>query len=96
MKIIKNSTPDGDTILKINGDMTIYSARGFKDLLLKYIESSSALALDLSGVGKIDTAGFQLLILGKREAEKAGKNLKVVNPSLEVSRLFNLYGETIE
>ena len=93
MKITKKIPEDGHIILSITGEITIYSSRGFKDMLLKFLSEAWKLELDLSGIGKIDTAGFQVLLLARREAALDNKEFFIVNPSPETRRLFSLYGE---
>lgn len=77
--------------LAIKDDMTIYSAAVQKVQLLQAFDASEELDLDLSQVGEMDSAGFQLLILIKREALKAGKPLRLVAHSKAVTELLDLY-----
>jgi anti-sigma B factor antagonist len=76
--------------LRIETDLTIYTALATRDLLLAELAAGDALSIDLSAVGEIDTAGLQLLVLASREAAKAGKNLTFASPSPAVSSVFEL------
>jgi len=49
----------------IEGEMTIYTALQLKDALLAPLDQCADLEIDLAGVTEIDSAGLQLLILGK-------------------------------
>lgn len=77
--------------LRVSEDMTIYNAAAQKEQLLGALAGCSALSLDLSKVGDIDTAGFQLLLLAKREALKAGKSLHLTANSNAVGELLTLF-----
>ncbi len=72
-------------------DMTIYNAASQKTLLLEALATCEELDLDLSRIGEMDTAGFQLLILAKREALNAGKSLHLSAHSKAVTELLDLY-----
>lgn len=75
--------------LAVTEDLTIYHALEQKQLLLDALDATSELELNLSLVGKIDTAGLQLLILLKKEAQRAGKQLRIVAHSQAVSSVID-------
>ena len=75
----------------INDDMTIYNAAAQKQMLLDALDGCEELDLDLSQVGDIDTAGFQILLLTKREALKAHKTVRLTAHSKAVTDLLDLY-----
>lgn len=91
-------TDEDTTMLRIAGAMTIYEAAAGKVALLRaFAESKAGMAVDLSAVTEIDTAGLQLLAMSKREAGRAGRAWQVVRHSAatrEAARLLNL-GETL-
>lgn len=73
--------------------MTIYHAAELKAPLLDSIARCREMEINLSEVVEMDTAGFQLLLLAKREAVRAGKSLRLVAHSpatLEVLDLYNM------
>jgi len=77
----------------VTGEMTIYHATEMKEALLPCVARCREMEINLSGVIEMDTAGFQLLLLAKREAAAAGKPLRLVAHSpatLEVLDLFNM------
>jgi len=79
--------------LAIVDDMTIYNALQQKTQLVDALRACELLELDLSGVAEIDTAGFQLLVLVKREAKRLGKRAAIVahSPAVrEVVDFFNM------
>lgn len=75
----------------IEENMTIYTASSQKVMLLEAVSNCQELDLDLSQVGEMDTAGFQLLLLTKREAAKSDKVLRITAHSKEVRELLDLY-----
>ena len=72
-------------------DFTIYRVAELKPVLLAVIEEGTRIELDLFAVEHIDSAGCQLLILAKREANAAGKTLAIVAHSRAVQSLIEFY-----
>lgn len=75
------------------GEMTIWRAAESKRELLAVLGDCEGkdIELDLSDVQEMDTAGFQLLLLLKREAIRAGKNLRIVGHSQAVLNVLDTY-----
>ena len=66
MNISRKKSKDTST-LTFEGDLTIYYVSQVKDeLLADYEKLADKIALDLSAVGEIDTAGVQLLLFAKK------------------------------
>ena len=84
-------TSKGKCKAKIDGDMTIYTAGELKDKLLQKLTKCQSMELDLSQVVEFDTAGFQLLVLLKREAEQNETLLLMKNHSSVVQDVLELY-----
>ena len=74
--------------LSLTEDLTIYHALEQKPALLDALAATDELELDLAQVDEIDSAGLQLLILLKKEAQRAGKRLAIVTASQPVSELI--------
>lgn len=81
----------GHRVITISEDMTIYTAAAQKPMLLDALGGCEELDLDLSQVSEMDTAGFQILLLTKREALKAGKTVRLTAHSKAVTDLLDLY-----
>lgn len=77
--------------LAIESDMTIYEAAELKPTLLKSLASCQELEISLAQVGEMDSAGFQLMVLLKRESQAAGKQVKFVEHSPAVLDALDLY-----
>ena len=75
--------------LVLDDDLTIYHALEQKHRLLDALGSTDELELDLMQVGDIDTAGLQLLILLKKEAQRTGKRLAIVAHSQAVRAVID-------
>ncbi len=80
-----------DPPLVIAEDMTIYHAAAHKRRLLDALVATDRLEIDLSAVSEIDTAGFQLLVLVKREARRLDKQALIVAHSEAVRELLDFY-----
>jgi anti-anti-sigma factor len=79
--------------LKLEGELCIYGAAELKDQLLGHLERCRQLEINLSEIEEIDSAGLQLLVLLKREANSSGKTLTLVSHSaatLEVLALVRM------
>jgi anti-anti-sigma factor len=77
--------------LALKEDMTIYRAEAQKKKLLQAVAGSEQLELNLSSVGEMDTAGFQLLVVAKRESERLGHQLNIVAHSPAVREVIDFY-----
>ena len=75
--------------LSLTEDLTIYHALEQKTALLDELAQSDELELDLLQVSEIDTAGLQLLILLKKEALRAGKQVSIVAHSQAVRSVID-------
>ncbi|MDH5719361.1 MAG: STAS domain-containing protein [Spirochaetia bacterium] len=82
----------GYLLIKIAGDMTIYHSIELKEKIFENIKNNNNIVIDLSGVLDMDTAGFQLLVLARKEAEREDKKLKIIGHSSAALKLFDLYG----
>ena len=76
-------------LLALTEDLTIYHALEQKNALLAALAGTDDLELDLMHVGEIDTAGLQLLILLKKEAQRAGKTISIVAHSQSVRAVID-------
>ena len=91
--MISHQVENGVYRVKVEGEMTIYQALELKQGLMQCLHDCTEMEVSLAGVSEIDTAGFQLLVLAKREAARLGRSLRLVEHSpatLEVMDLFNM------
>ncbi|MCQ8104803.1 STAS domain-containing protein [Methylomonas sp. SURF-2] len=76
--------------LVVAGEMTIYTALEQKTVFSKCLDHNKELQIDLSAVSEIDSAGLQLLLLLKREANQRHIKLSLINHSQAVVEVFEL------
>jgi anti-sigma B factor antagonist len=87
------TTTDGAAHLILDGAMTIYNAAEIKSQLVAALNTATVIELDLAHVIEMDTAGFQLLVMAKRESLRLGRTLRIVGhgPAVqEVIEFFNM------
>ena len=82
------------SLMTLEGEMTIYSANEIKKSLTENLGNCSGLNIDLSMINKIDTAGFQLLLLARIESETRDIQFEILNPSQDVENIFEIFGES--
>lgn len=87
--------------LHLEGEMTIFTALDVKERLLAPLSRCRQIDVDLSRVSEMDSAGLQLMILAKREANAMGKEIRFVAHSpavvdvLEMCRLTGYFGDPV-
>jgi len=89
---IEIKVKDDICLVTLRGDLNIYSAPAVVENLVSSFQKYHKVAVDLGGIGEMDTAGLQTLIAAKKEAIKTGKLLKIVNHSSVVIKLVDLLG----
>jgi anti-sigma B factor antagonist len=86
-------TKDDDTReIFLSGSLTIQHAMDLKNALSFLNEKQKATEIDLSGVDRIDTSGFQILYQLKSKHQDAGAPIVYKNHSLAVINILDLYG----
>lgn len=74
----------------LRGELTIYHAESLRAQLLSRLESGAELEVDLHDVTEVDSAGIQVLMAAKKEAQKRGQDMRLVGHSRPVLELFEL------
>ncbi len=90
MRITRRKVRDGRR-LTLAGELTIYTAATLKESLVRELEASGPMELDLGEVTELDTAGFQVLYSLRRACARRGKELKISSPSQAVREVFEFY-----
>lgn len=93
MTIEVKEQKDGPTLVSIKDEMTIYNVLEQKNNLYPHLKADHELQVDLSEVSEIDSAGVQLLIFLKNEADRQHNDLSFLHHSqsvVEVVEMFNL------
>ena len=79
------------TLVKLAGDLNIYSVIELKNALLDVITTTPDTELDLAEVQEFDSAALQVLALAKRAAAKNRNTMRITAHSTSVVNLFELY-----
>ena len=69
------------TLVKLDGDLTIYAAAAVQPRLLAALSEGRPIALDLGEVTEFDSAGAQQVLALARECEALARPLEVVAAS---------------
>ncbi len=83
------------TALALEGEVSIYTARELHRALLDGVRGNTPIRIDMAGVHRIDTAGYQLLVAARREFERRDLAFTIENPSQEAGRIMSLYGSVL-
>jgi anti-sigma B factor antagonist len=85
--------PDGTVRLTVRGEIDIATAGQLRDALDSHHSSDTAVRLDLSQIGFVDSSGLAVLIAAKRQAVENGWTFEIARQlSPPVQRLFALSG----
>lgn len=85
----------GTKVAFLDGELSIYTVRDVKDQLMGALNEDQDVNIDLSGIHRLDSAGFQILLSIKKEGLFRTKKIQLVNPGEEVKRIFGLYRENL-
>lgn len=94
-------SPGKNAQLRVEGEMTIFRAAELKETMLAALEMANTLEVNLSGVTEFDTAGVQLLMLAKKTAQAAERELRLTGHSpavleaLELLHLVSYFGDPV-
>lgn len=87
------SRKNSSACIQIPGDLTIYSVAAAKEQLLTQVDAlPNPTRLDLTKVGRLDTAGVQLLVLVKKVLSDSNKILYLKNVSEECAQVLRTLG----
>lgn len=74
--------------IAIGGEFGIFNAVAVAEQLLYALDTADAVDVDLSGVTEMDSAGVQLMVAARREAEAHRKQLRFVAASSVVQDIL--------
>ncbi len=88
---IEESKSDDETVVCVQGEVDLYTSPQLRTAILKAVPAAAGgLAVDLSGVGYIDSSGVATLVEGLRSAREHGKTFTLVAPSPAVLQVLEL------
>jgi len=77
-------------VLQIKGEMTIYRALELKQMMMTALAEVEDLEVNLADVTELDTAGIQILMLAKRQAQASQRQLRLTAHSPAVLEAFEI------
>lgn len=87
----RTSTAGDSPVVSVRGEVDMETAPDLRALLLSAAQRSTGpLLVDLSAVSYMDSSGAGTLVLVKRELEKAGRKLVLINPQPRVRGVFEI------
>lgn len=99
---IKVHTKNGVCKARIEGEISVYTASEYREVLLKKYKAGRTMELDLSQVSEIDTCGLQLLVALQKHLHGADGELRLCDPDesvrqvLELTQLSDSFGTGLE
>lgn len=89
--VVISETEEGKCRLRVESDMTIYTALDLKKELVPCLGKAQCWELDMSRVNEMDSAGLQILIMLKCEAAKRGAELALTAHSTAVTEVIDTF-----
>jgi anti-sigma B factor antagonist len=82
-----------EQVLAISGELDLAAASAFEAALERALTSDAErIVLDAESLEFIDSTGLSVLVRAQQRAEQSGRQLGLINPSAQVSRLLELTG----
>lgn len=86
------SAASGSSVVRVVGEIDLYSAGDFAAAGRRALSESDAVELDLSGVTFMDTTGITVMVQLLRWASTRGASLTLVDVPTRVHRILELTG----
>ena len=91
MKIIANNLESGELLVKIEGEVDVYTSIDLKKELTRLIEANqNKIIIDLENVNYMDSSGLGVLVALLKELKKNGGDLKLISLPVSVKKIFDL------
>lgn len=78
--------------IALEGELTVMTAAEQLDRLLAALRGSNGLRVDLSEIEQVDTAGLQVLLVARREAERLHLRFELGAPGESVAAALAVAG----
>lgn len=90
---VHTASRDGSVVVSLTGELDISTSPELSQALESaQSDPTRAVVVDLAGLQFIDSTGLRVLLGAKRDADRAGAELRVRNPRTEVRRLLEIAG----
>jgi anti-anti-sigma regulatory factor len=80
--------------LRLEPSLRIGEVEARRDLLLRQLEGGEPVRIDVSALQSVDTAGVQLLLAFRQEADRRGIQIDYCGESPDLINALNLLGLT--
>lgn len=91
MRIISNNLENGELLVKIEGEVDVYTSIDLKKEMTKLVESDQKrIIIDLESVNYMDSSGLGVLVALLKELKKVGGELKLISLPVSVKKIFDL------
>ena len=87
---IDRTEKDGDALLKVKGEVDLYSSPELRTAILKGVKAKGDLGVDLSEVQYMDSSGVATLVEGLKMASRENRAFVLVAPSEPVMKVLQL------
>lgn len=91
MKVSKTQN-QGSIKLSIDGRISNNTSEEFQNVLLKALEETQKVILDLDKLVYINSAGLRALLIGMKKADEVSKTLVIRNVNRDILNLFEMTG----
>lgn len=82
---------DDQLLIKLAGDLDIYSEDEFRDFIEKNLENiDRRLVIDIDDLDYLDSTGLGLFMKVYKLAKENGQDFKVINPKENIYKLFKI------
>ncbi len=91
MRIVSNNLENGELLVKIEGEVDVYTSIDLKKELTKLVEADEKnIIIDLENVNYMDSSGLGVLVALLKELKKIGGELKLISLPVSVKKIFDL------
>lgn len=91
MKIVTNNLENGSLLVKIEGEVDVYTSIDLKKELTRLMEAEQKkIIIDLENVNYMDSSGLGVLVALLKELKKIGGELKLISLPISVKKIFDL------
>lgn len=92
---VEVSTTDGTTIVRIRGEVDLYTAPKLRERLDEAVQGSKPeIVVDLGNLDFIDSTGLGVLVGALKQARAAGGDVSLRNPSRSTHKILEIAGLT--
>jgi anti-sigma B factor antagonist len=87
---LRATADNGTASLALDGELDMASAPTFEGALADALARADTVELNLGGVKFMDSSGLRALLCARRDADAAGRRLRLVDVSPAVSRILEV------